>query len=75
MASHFADDVRIMGDAGGAGISRPAVGLGGGAGDEIDGHKGVHAIGRVVGDLGEPDAARPGAAVGHFDRADHEDLP
>ena len=34
----------------------------------------MQAISRVVGDLARPDAARPGAAVGHFDRADHEDF-
>ena len=31
-------------------------------------------MGRVVGDLAEPDAARSGTAVGHLDRADHEDF-
>ena len=35
MGGHFADDMRIVGDAGGAGISQPAVGLGGGARGEM----------------------------------------
>ena len=40
-----------------AGVSRPPIGLGGGAGSEIGGEEGVQAVGRIVGHLAEADAA------------------
>ena len=43
MGGHLADDMGIMGDAGGAGISGPTIGLGGGAGGEVGGEEGVEA--------------------------------
>ena len=62
VGGHLADDVGIVGDAGGAGIPGPAVGFGGGAGGEIGGQKGMEAGGRVIGDLAEADAAGTKAA-------------
>ena len=49
MGGHLADDVGIVGNAGGAGISRPPIGLGGGPGAEVGGEEGVEAGGRVSG--------------------------
>ena len=72
MGGHFADDVRIMVDAGGARISRPPIGLGGGAGGEIGLEEGVQALGRVIGHFLEPDAAWTGPAVLHLDGAEDE---
>ena len=40
MGGHLADDVGIVGDAGGAGICRPPIGLGGGAGSDVGGEEG-----------------------------------
>ena len=40
MGGHLADDMGIVLDAGGAGISRPSVGLGGSAGGEVGRIKG-----------------------------------
>ena len=57
MGGHLADDMGIVGDAGGAGISGPAIGLGGSAGGEIGGEEGMEAGGRVIGDLAQADAA------------------
>jgi hypothetical protein len=39
MGGHLADDMGIVGDAGGAGISGPTIGLGGGAGGELAARK------------------------------------
>jgi hypothetical protein len=39
VGGHLADDVGIVGDAGGAGVPRPAIGFGGGAEGEIGGKK------------------------------------
>jgi hypothetical protein len=63
MGGHLADDMGIVADAGGAGISGPSVGLGGRPRCEILGNEGMQAVGRVVGHLGEPDAPGSGAAV------------
>src|SRR6516162_5724948 len=60
---HLADDMGIMGDAGGSRISGPTVGLGSCARDEIGGEKRMKAGGRIVGDLAEADAAGTAAAV------------
>src|SRR5689334_23728681 len=57
MSGHLTDDMRLVGKAGGAGISGPTIGLGGSAGGE----EGMKAGGRVIGHLAQADAA--GAAV------------
>jgi len=49
MSSHLADRMRIVVDAGRAGIARPAVGLGGSTGGEMGSQEGMQAAGRVVG--------------------------
>ena len=41
VSSHLANDMGIMGDAGGAGIPRPTIGLGGDAGGEVGSEKGM----------------------------------
>ena len=46
VGGHRADDVRVVGDAGGAGIAGPAVGPGGGAGFDVGSDEGVQAFGR-----------------------------
>ncbi len=74
MGGHFADDMGIVVDARGAGISRPSVGLGGGARGEIGFEECVQAPGRVVGHLAEPDAAGAGPAVLDLDGADDENF-
>ena len=63
MSGHAADDMRIVPDAGSTEISRPAVGLGGGAGGEIGLEKGMQTIGRIVGHLLQADATGAGPAV------------
>ncbi len=45
MGGHLADDVGIVGD---AGVSRPTIRLGGGAGSDVGGKEGVEAGGRVI---------------------------
>src|ERR1700756_4327673 len=60
---HLADDMGIMGEASGSGISGPTIGLGSGTGREIGGEKGMKAGGRIIGDLAEADAAGTAAAV------------
>jgi hypothetical protein len=45
MGGHFANDVRIMLDARSTEMSRPPIGLGGGAGGEIGLEEGVQALG------------------------------
>ena len=72
VGGHLADDVGIVGDAGGAGVPGPAIGFGGGAGGEIGGKKGMEAGGRVIGDLAETDAAGTKAAVLDLDGADDQ---
>jgi hypothetical protein len=59
------DDMGIMGDSGGAGISGPTIGLGGSAWREIAGEKGMKAGSRIIGDLAKADA--PGAATAILD--------
>ena len=72
MGGYLADDMGIMGDAGGAGISGPTIGLGGGSGAEVGGEEGVKAGGRVIGDLAQADAAGAEAAVRYLDGADDQ---
>ena len=71
MGGHRADDMGIVGDAGGAGISGPTIGLGGGAGRDVGGEEGVEAGGRVIGGLAEANA--PGAKAAVFDLDGAED--
>jgi hypothetical protein len=47
MRGHLADDMRIVTDAGRAGVGGPSVGLGGSAGREIVSDEGIQAAGRV----------------------------
>src|SRR6516162_11125683 len=72
VSGHLTDDMGIMGDASGAGIPRPTIGLGGGTGGEVDGDKATQAGGRIIGDLAEPDAARAAAAILDLDGSDHQ---
>jgi hypothetical protein len=72
VSGHLADDMGIMAEAGGAGISGPTIGFGGGAGGEIGGEEGVEAGGRVIGDPAEADAAGAAAAVLDLDGADDQ---
>ena len=72
VGGHLADDVGIVGDAGGAGISGPTIGLGGGPGAEVGGEEGVEAGGRVISDLAEADATGAEAAVLDLDSADDQ---
>src|ERR1700724_2076946 len=73
MGGHLADDdVGIVGDAAGAGVSRPTIGLGGGAGGEVGGKEGLEAGGRVISDLAEADAAGATPAVLDLDGADDQ---
>src|SRR5271170_1292221 len=74
MGGHFADDVGIVIDTGDAGISRPSVGLSGGAGREIAFEKRVQIASRVIGHLAEADTAGAGSAILDLDRPDDEDL-
>jgi len=63
MGGDLADNMGIVGDAGGAGISGPTIGLGGGAGGDIGGEESMEAGGRVISDLAEADAAGAKPAV------------
>ena len=63
MGGDLADDMGVVADAGSAGVGGPSVGLGGSAGGEIVGDEGMQAVGRVVGQLGEADAAGSSPAV------------
>src|ERR1700744_4054958 len=74
MSSHLADRMRIMVNARGARIARPAVGLGGSTGDEIGSQEGMQAGSRVIGHLLKADTAGTDPAVVHFDRTDDEDF-
>src|SRR5437762_4666270 len=69
MGGHLADDMGIVGDAGGAGVSGPTIRLGGGAGGDVVGEEGVEAGSRVISDLAEADAAGAKAAVFDLDSA------
>lgn len=68
----LADDMGIMDDVGGSGISGPTIGLGSGPGCEIGGQKGMKAGGRVIADLAEADAAGTAAAVLDLNGADDQ---
>src|SRR5689334_25186483 len=70
MSGHLTDDMRLVGKAGGAGISGPTIGLGGSAGGEVGSEEGMKAGGRVIGHLAQADAA--GAAVLDLDGADDQ---
>ena len=72
MGGHLADDVGMVDDAGGAGISGPAIGLGSSTGAEVGGEEGVEAGSRVIGDLAQADAAGAEAAGLYLDGADHQ---
>ena len=72
VGGHLADDMGIVSDAGGAGISGPTIRLGGGAGSDVGGEKGVEADGRVIGDLTEADAAGAKPAVLDLNGADDQ---
>jgi len=72
VGSHLADDMGIVGDAGGAEISGPAIGLGGSTGAEVGGEEGVEAGGRVVGHLAQANATGAKAAVFDLDGADDQ---
>src|SRR5260370_7470921 len=72
VSGHLADDMGIVGDAGGAGISGPTIGLGGSAGGEIGGEEGMEAGGRVISDWAQADAAGAEAAVLDLDGADDQ---
>ena len=64
----------VVADAGSAGIGGPPIGLGGSAGREIVGDERMQAVGRVVGHLGEADAAGSSPAVLNLDGADDQHL-
>src|SRR5260370_9418750 len=70
MSGHLTDDMGLVGEAGGAGISGPTIGLGGSAGGEIGGEEGMKAGGRVIGHLAQADPAR--AAVRDLRGADDQ---
>ena len=72
VGGHLADDMGIVSDAGGAGISGPTIRLGGGAGSDVGGEEGVEAGGRVISDLAEADAAGAKPAVFDLDSADDQ---
>ena len=57
MGGHVSNDVRVVCDAGRAGVAGPAVGPGGGAGGEIGAEEGVQAVGGEVLDLRQADPA------------------
>src|SRR5438045_6492109 len=56
MGGHLADDMGIVGDAGGAGVSGPTIRLGGGASGDGVGEEGVEAGGRCTSDLTQAEA-------------------
>ena len=55
MGGHVSDDVRIVCDAGRAGVAGPAVGPGGGAGGEVGAREGVQSVGGEVLELRQAD--------------------
>ena len=71
---HLAADMGLVTDAGGTRISRPAIGLGRGAGGEVGGEEGMQAGGRIIGNLAQANAAGTEAAVLDLDRADDQDF-
>src|ERR1700739_2417990 len=74
VSGHVTDNMGIMGDVGGAGISGPIIGLGGGAGGEVGGEKGMKAGGRIIGNLAEADAPGAAAVILDLDGADDQHL-
>ena len=74
VGGHFADDMGIMSDAGGAGISGPTIGLGGGTGADVGGEEGVEAGSRVIGHLAQAKATGAKPAVFDLDGADDQDF-
>jgi len=72
MGGHLADDMGIVGDAGGAGISGPTIRLGGGAGGDVGGEEGVETGGRVISNLAEADAAGAKPAFLDLDGTDDQ---
>ena len=74
MSGHFADRMGIMMDARGAGIARPAVGFGGGAGGKIGRQERMQTGGRVIGHFLEADAAGTGPVVLRLDSSDDKDF-
>ena len=72
VGGHLADDMGIVGDAGGPGVAGPTVGLGSGAGRQVGGEKGMQAGGRIIGHLAQTDAAGAGTAVLHLNGADNQ---
>ena len=72
VGGHLTNDMGIVGDAGGAGISRPPIGLGGGTAAEVGGEEGVEAGGRVLGHLAQANATGPQSAVFDLDGADDQ---
>src|SRR6266511_4403037 len=69
---HRSDDVRVVSNAGSAGVAGPAVGFLGGAGFNIGFDEGVQARGGEVGDRRQPHPTGP--AVVHFDGAGDQHL-
>jgi hypothetical protein len=63
MGGHFPTTWGSLVEAGGAGISRPTIGLGGGTWREIGSEQGTKAGSRIIGDLAKADAPRTTAAV------------
>ena len=59
MGGHVSDDVRVVCDAGRAGVAGPAVGPGRGAGGEVGAQEGVQAVGGEVLDPRQADPAGP----------------
>jgi len=72
VSGHLADGVGIVGDAGGAGISGPTIGLGGGTGAKVGGEEGVETDGRVIGHLAQANAPGAKPAVFDLDGADNQ---
>src|SRR5512144_2683389 len=70
---HRSDDVRVVSDAGSAGVSRPAIGFRGGAGGDIGVDESVQAGGGEVRDRRQPHPARPMAV--HLDAPPTSILP
>src|SRR5215468_8506798 len=72
VGGHLANDMGIVGDAGGAGISRPTIGLGGATAAEVGGEESVEAGGRVIGHLAQADATGAQPAIFDLDGADDQ---
>ena len=72
MGGHLADDMGIVGDAGGTGISGPAIGLGSGAGARLVARKAWRLSSRVIGHLAQADATGAEAAIFYLNSADDQ---